>query len=160
MFDAYEAVENLIDDINEDYYIYREHCEDAYNEIYEELCERVNNDELTLREAEIINEAAIKKFLTPPDPDEDEEKPLPKKLTAKKKAAIAAGTVLGVGTAAYVGKSVYDKDLYVNSKKGELRTKNPVEKQVWRSVADDSYDNSTKLGKKLIKRYNDKKSKK
>ena len=57
MFDACEAVNDLINEINEDYY------ESCYNAIYEELCEKVENGELTIEDAEMINEAATKKYL-------------------------------------------------------------------------------------------------
>ena len=58
MFDATEAINDIIDDINNDYY---ESCHDA---IYEELCERVDSGELTIEDAEMINEAAADKYLT------------------------------------------------------------------------------------------------
>ena len=58
MFDAMEAVDELIDDINNDYY------ESCYDAIYEELCERVECGELTIKEAEMINESAAEKYLT------------------------------------------------------------------------------------------------
>ena len=58
-FDAYEAVDDLIDEINDDYAV--EAAEEAYQQIYEELCERGECNELTLEEAEIINDAAAEK---------------------------------------------------------------------------------------------------
>ena len=61
MFDAYEAVDNLIDEINEEY---EESACDVYEQVYEELCERVDCGELTLEEAEIINDMAAEKYLT------------------------------------------------------------------------------------------------
>ena len=57
MFDAYEAINELIDDINVDYY------ESCYDAIYEELCDRVDYGELTIEEAEMINDAAAEKYL-------------------------------------------------------------------------------------------------
>ena len=57
MFNAYEAVDELIDDINVDYY------ESCYDAIYEELCDRVDYGELTIEEAQMINEAAAYKYL-------------------------------------------------------------------------------------------------
>ena len=67
MFDAYEAVDELIDDINDDYY---EACVDAYEQIYEELIERVECGEMSLAEAEIVNEAAAEKYLGDNDDDD------------------------------------------------------------------------------------------
>ena len=58
MFDACEAVNDLIDEINEDYY------ESCYNAIYEELTERVESGEISLDEAEMVNETAAEKYLT------------------------------------------------------------------------------------------------
>ena len=58
MFNVNEAVDELIDDINVDYY------ESCYNAIYEELCDRIECGELSLEEAEMINEAAAEKYLT------------------------------------------------------------------------------------------------
>ena len=58
MFNVNEAVEELIDDINVDYY------ESCYDAIYEELCNRVECGELTSEEAEMINDAAAEKYLT------------------------------------------------------------------------------------------------
>ena len=58
MFNVNEAVDELIDDINVDYY------ESCYDAIYEELCDRVAYGELTIEEAEMINDAAAEKYLT------------------------------------------------------------------------------------------------
>ena len=58
MFNAFEAVNNIIDEINENYY------ESCYDSIYEELCDRVECGELTIEEAEMINDAAAEKYLT------------------------------------------------------------------------------------------------
>ena len=58
MFNAFEAVNNIIDEINENYY------ESCYDSIYEELCDRVAYGELTIEEAEMINEAAAYKYIT------------------------------------------------------------------------------------------------
>ena len=58
MFNVNEAVDELIDDINVDYY------ESCYDAIYEELCNRVESGELTIEEAEMINDAAAEKYLT------------------------------------------------------------------------------------------------
>ena len=58
MFDATEAINDIINDINVDYY------ESCYNAIYEELTERVESGELSLEEAQMINEAAADKYLT------------------------------------------------------------------------------------------------
>ena len=56
-FDAYEAVDELIDDVNTEYY------EGCYEEIYEEICRRVDEGELSLEDGEILNEAAADKYL-------------------------------------------------------------------------------------------------
>ena len=58
MYNAMEAVDNIIDDINSDYY------ESCYDAIYEELCDRVENGELTIEEAELINDVAYDKYVT------------------------------------------------------------------------------------------------
>ena len=55
MFDAIEAINDIIDDINDDAAEYAESC---YEEIYDELCYRVECGELTLEDAELINEKA------------------------------------------------------------------------------------------------------
>ena len=58
MFNVYEAIDDIIDDINVDYY------ESCYDAIYEELCNRVAYGELTIEEAEMINDVAAEKYLT------------------------------------------------------------------------------------------------
>ena len=55
MFDAIEAINDIIDDINDDAAEYAESC---YEDIYEELCYRVECGELSVEEAELINEKA------------------------------------------------------------------------------------------------------
>lgn len=57
-FDAMEAVDDLIDEINYEY------TEAAYDEIFEELCERVECGELTLEEAEFINDVAFDRYVS------------------------------------------------------------------------------------------------
>ncbi len=58
MYNAMEAVDELIDDINNDYY------GSCYDAIYEELCDRVECGELTIEEAEMINDVAYDKYVT------------------------------------------------------------------------------------------------
>ena len=84
MFDAMEAVDELIDDINNDYY------ESCYDAIYEELCDRVAYGELTLEEAEMINDAAAEKYLytekcSTPDEYESTLKQLSNQISKYKK---------------------------------------------------------------------------
>ena len=55
MFDAIEVINDIIDDINDDVAEYSESC---YEEIYDELCYRVESGELSVDEAELINEKA------------------------------------------------------------------------------------------------------
>ena len=104
-FDVYEAVDDLIDEINESYI---ESSEEAYQQVYEELCERVECEELTLEEAELINEAAAEKYLyencekSSEDDDKEngssEKGGKPKKKINKKKVAagVAAGLTAGL----------------------------------------------------------------
>ena len=61
MFDAIEAINDIIDDINDDVAEYTESC---YEEIYDELCYRVKSGELSLEEAEMINEKAYDKYVS------------------------------------------------------------------------------------------------
>ena len=110
-FDAYEAVDDLIDEINDEY---AAEAVDAYQQIYDELCERVECDELTLEEAELINDVAAEKYLfekksTKETDDEDDDKPKKKKKINKKKVAagVAAGA-LAAGTLAYAKKRKKD----------------------------------------------------
>ena len=100
-FDAYEAVDELIDEINDEYAV--EAAEEAYQKIYEELCERVDYGELTLEDAEIINEAAAEKYLyedgeESSEDDETSEKDKKSKKKKKKhsKKKIAAGVASGI----------------------------------------------------------------
>lgn len=71
MFDAYEAVDALIDDINAEYLESVDEHASEYEDIYNELCERVDNGELTLEEAEVINEMAAEKYLGEESPESD-----------------------------------------------------------------------------------------
>ena len=98
MFDAYEAVDSLIDKINNDY---------AYEQVYNELLNRVNNGELTLEEAEAVNDKAIEKYLEERDKKEKEEKEkAEKKRKIKKK--ILSGALLGAA-GAYTLKNYKDQ---------------------------------------------------
>ena len=60
MFDAIEAINDIIDDINDDAAEYAESC---YEEIYDELCYRVECGDLTVEEAELINEKAYDMYI-------------------------------------------------------------------------------------------------
>ena len=78
MFDAMEAVDELIDDINNDYY------DSCYDAIYEELCERVESGELTIEEAEMINDVAAEKYLGEACKAKNTEEEKPVKNLSKK----------------------------------------------------------------------------
>ena len=116
MFNAFEAVNNIIDEINENYY------ESCYDSIYEELCDRVECGELTIEEAEMINEAAAYKYLyeaedvdkaLETDDDDDKktkksDKNIKKKINKKKVAAGVGLAAAGAGALAYGGKKYID----------------------------------------------------
>ena len=129
MFDAYEAINDIIDDINEDYY------ESCYDAIYEELCNRVDYGELTIEEAEMINEVAAYKYLyeaedvdkaIETDDDDDKKKKKSdkniKKKINKKKVAAGVGLAAGAGVLAYGGKKYIDsaKNSFDKHKKYDL----------------------------------------
>ena len=87
-FDAYEAVDDLIDEINDEYAVEAvDEGAEAYQQIYDELCERVECEELTLEEAEIINDAAAEKYLSEAV---KLDKQTLKKVSRSKKKTIAA----------------------------------------------------------------------
>ena len=69
MFNAIEAINDIIDDINDDAMEYAESC---YEEIYDELCYRVESGELTLEEAELVNEKAYEKYFGESGEDDEE----------------------------------------------------------------------------------------
>ena len=101
-FDAYEAVDDLIDEINDEYAAESvDEGAEAYQQIYDELCERVECDELTLEEAQIINDVAAEKYLSEKkcDDDDDCDKKKKKKISKKKVAAGVAAGVLAAGVA-------------------------------------------------------------
>ena len=70
MFDAIEAINDIIDDINEDAAEYAESC---YEEIYDELCYRVECGDLTLEEAEMVNQVAYEKYFGESGEDDEAE---------------------------------------------------------------------------------------
>ena len=103
-FDAYEAVDELIDDVNTEYY------EECYDSIYGELCRRVEEGELSLEDAEILNDAAANKYLVEKcgkgckEPKKEME-PNAERRKNLKKATIgvgATGAVVGTGIAAHI----------------------------------------------------------
>ena len=178
MFDAYEAINDIIDDINEDYY------ESCYDAIYEELCDRVDYGELTIEEAEMINEAAAYKYLyetknidkaLEEDDDDDKKKKESDKNIKKKKVAAGVGlAAAGAGALAYGGKKYIDsaKNSCNKHKKYDL---DRVISKPWfidridgngytrfasdfykKTVQDQrkNYRSANKLGKKLIMDYN------
>ena len=59
MFDVVEAINDIIDDINDDA---MESAKAQYEQIYETLCLRVECGDLTLEDAEAVNEAAYEKY--------------------------------------------------------------------------------------------------
>ena len=69
MFDAIEAINDIIDDINDDAAEYAESC---YEEIYDELCYRVESGELSVDEAELINQVAYEKYFGESGEDDEE----------------------------------------------------------------------------------------
>ena len=77
MFNAFEAVNNIIDEINVDYY------ESCYDAIYEELCDRVDSGKLSLEFAELVNKEAYAKYVN--ESEEDYSKHMKKKEDASKR---------------------------------------------------------------------------
>ena len=59
MFDAFEAINYIIDDINNEASEYAESC---YDEIYNELCYRVECGDLTIEEANYLNDRAYEMY--------------------------------------------------------------------------------------------------
>lgn len=55
MFDATEAINDIIEDINDEVDVYDESCYDA---IYEELCDLVDGGEMSLEDAQMILDRA------------------------------------------------------------------------------------------------------
>ena len=158
-FEAYEAVDDLIDEINDDYAA--EAAEEAYQQIYEELCERVDYGELTLEDAEIINEAAAEKYLyedgeESSEDDETSEKDKKSKKKKKKhsKKKIAAGIAIGTG-AAYGLSALNSRNTYnhLEKMKKDLDfgdTINDDVKDAYRRMQHDIRKESNRLGKHLI----------
>ena len=116
MFDVYEAVDELIEEINTDYY------ESCYDAIYEELCDRVDYGELTIEEAEMINDVAAYKYLyeaedvdkaLEEDDDDDKKKKksdrnIKKKINKKKIAAGVGLAAAGAGALSYAKRKYKD----------------------------------------------------
>lgn len=115
-FDAYEAVDELIDDVNTEYY------EECYDSIYGELCRRVEEGELSLEDAEILNEAASNKYLVEKcgkgckEPKKEMEPNAEKRKNIKKVAlgVAATGAAVGAGVAAH--KTGLDKKVFNGAK--------------------------------------------
>ena len=138
-FDAYEAVDELIDDVNDEIF---EYC---YDDIYEELCRRVVEGELSLEDAEILNEAAADKYLVEKGvfktkkqkQKEEEEAKAAAKKKLKKNIAIGAGATVGagalIGGGALAHKKGIDKKVIEKGKKllpysGKFEKKNVAKK--------------------------------
>ena len=178
MFDATEAINDIIDDINVDYY------ESCYDAIYEELCDRVDYGELTIEEAEMINEAAAYKYLyeaedvdkaLEEDDDDDKKKKKSDKNIKKKinKKKVAAGVGLAAaGALAYGGKYCKDANRSYQKNNYYQLTRDMKKDYGTDVVSDDEYKNAirdqrknyrsaNKLGKKVIMNYlkNDRKIK-
>ena len=130
MFDATEAINNIIDDINADYY------ESCYDAIYEELCERVEDGNMTIEEAEMVNEAAAEKYLyeksknvdkaLEEDDDDDKKKKESdkniKKKINKKKVAVGVGlAAAGAGALAYRNKKCKNNKCMKNKNNRRLQ---------------------------------------
>lgn len=163
MFDAYEAINDIIDDINEDYY------ESCYDAIYEELCDRVDYGELTIEEAELINEAAAEKYLyeaedvdkaLEEDDDDDKKKKesdknIKKKINRKRMVA-GAGLAAALGYKYYndANKSYKNNSYYqsIRDKKKELGTSAITDKEYKNAIQEQrkNYRSANKLGKKKI----------
>ena len=164
MFNVNEAVDELINDINVDYY------ESCYDAIYEELCDRVDYGELTIEEAEMINEAAAYKYLYEAEDDDkaletDDDKKKKKKIN-KKKLAAGIGLAIGAGTAIgakrYVDKANKDYENYkkeINSRVDILNPglKNYTVSEIERTKnrSNDFYDNMMKKTNTEINNYRD-----
>ena len=82
MFDAIEAINDIIDDINDDTMEYAESC---YEDIYEELCYRVESGELTLEEAELINDKAYDMYMSEATRYKVEQERLARKIHDEKR---------------------------------------------------------------------------
>ena len=106
-FDAYEAVDELIDDVNTEYY------EGCYEEIYEEICRRVDEGELSLEDGEILNEAAAQKYLYFEKTKKEEKKKMEanaeRRKTLKKVGIGVAATGAGVGLGVAAHKTGLDR---------------------------------------------------
>lgn len=89
MLDVYEAINDIIEDINTEH----------YNDICDELELRVESGDLTLEDAQVIADKAADIFIEKKgnDKDDDEDKKKEKKAKLKK---IAKGVGIGVGAAA------------------------------------------------------------
>ena len=115
MFNATEAVDNIIDDINTDYY------KSCYDAIYEELCERVESGELTLKEAELINDVAYGKYIV-----EGKISDTLKKLTNLKKMSKNKKKqgFQRVNQFKLIKNNLYETDLTIDGKKVCIDNKN------------------------------------
>ena len=119
MFDATEAINDIIDEINSDYY------ESCYNAIYDELFEKVITEEISLEDAQMINEAAAEKYLT-------------EKVYTKKNEQIII-----------IGKKLKYKTKQLKSQVKSAKTKEDLSKVIV------SIDECEKLQKLLINEIND-----
>lgn len=61
MFDASKEIDSLIEEYNES--VDTQVAMESYNAIYEELQNRVNSGELTVEEANVLNDMAYDKYV-------------------------------------------------------------------------------------------------
>lgn len=151
MFDATEAINDIIGGINDDIRVYDESC---YNDIVDELQTRYESGEIEFEDAQLIADYAADIYLKESSDDDDEEEKKKKKKNKIKK--IAGGVALGAAAAAggaYVAKSKAGADRYVNKiKRGEKIKKKLANEQ---NVVTDVNTEIPKLRKELTWAKND-----
>ena len=161
MFDAIEAINDIIDDINDDAMEYAESC---YEEIYEELCYRVECGDLTAEEAEMVNQAAYEKYVSEAkkckSEDESEccgedcdKKPKKKKVAAA--IGKAAGVAAGAAALGYAAKTAVDLNTL---QKGAKNRKTLKEVALNKEMGKDVRDSDLLRGNKNLNNENFKKS--
>lgn len=141
MFNPYDTIDSLIGEYNNDVDIAR------YESVYDELCQRVNNGELTVEEAELINDRAAEMYLEgdemgTSEPGSDKESPcegehcssnkeknLPtkKKKRSGKKLAFAAGVATGAIGSAMAQEIKRKKEYRKSSSRNSSGEKNYVD---------------------------------
>lgn len=142
MFNPYDTIDSLIGEYNDDVDIAR------YESVYDELCQRVNAGELTVEEAELINDRAAEMYLEgdemgTSEPGSDKESPcegehcssnkeknLPtkkKKKRSGKKLAFAAGVATGAIGSAMAQEIKRKKEYRKSSSRNSSGEKNYVD---------------------------------